>query len=290
MRYHTLESDTRHSQSFRVVSGTGNEMKGPPRADDRGDPLVPGTGDARASMEWPQDLLFGGNRLLSVLPSTVLDRLRPDLEPVSLAAGEVIHDAGQAMEWHYFPTTAVIAMVYTVRQGTTTETGCVGNTGVTGLARLLGSSTTPNEAVVAIGGDAFRIRPRTLLAEFDRSARLRRLVLRYAQAMIIQISQTAVCNRLHHVDMRFCRWLLLARDCAGSDNIGVTQEFVAHMLGVRRECISHAAHRLQDAGLLRNRRGRIAIIDPAGLERAACECYDVVRREFDRMLDEGAME
>lgn len=223
------------------------------------------------------------NRLLASLPGALLVELRPYLEPVSLRAGEVIHAPGQCLDFLYFPTTAIVSLICTLEQGTTTETGLIGNEGAIGIALILGSTSTQSEAVVAVAGEACRIRATRLLQEFQHNEPLRALLLRYTQALITQISQTAVCNRLHHVDARLCRWLLLARDRTRARKIPITQEFIARMLGVRRECVNQAIHRLQRAGLVNNGRGHIEILDPAGLEAAVCECYGVVRTEFDRL-------
>ena len=224
------------------------------------------------------------NRLLAALPDSAVERLRPHLEPVRLESGEVIAEPGQGVDYLYFPTTAVVALIYTDHHGATAETGLVGNSGLTGIARLLGSGFTPNGVMVAVGGFAFRVAARVMLQAFQGNPSLHALLLRYAQTMMVQIAQTAVCNRLHHVDTRLCRWLLLARDCGRSQDIRVTQETIAHILGVRRECVTHAAHRLQEAGLIRNSRGHITILDDPGLEAAACECYAVVRSQFERLL------
>lgn len=229
------------------------------------------------------------NRLLAGLPLALRDVLRPHLEPVSLRVGEVLYEPGQYLEYIHFPTTAIISLVYTVERGATTETGLVGNEGAAGISVILGGDTASSEALVVMAGEAYRMRTQALLPEFQRNEVLRTLLLRYIQALITQISQNAVCNRLHQVDVRLCRWLLLARDRVQTPQIRLTHEFIGNMLGVRRECVTHAAHRLQQAGLIRNGRGKITILDVAGLEAAACECYRVVRSEFDRMLEEQAV-
>lgn len=235
-------------------------------------------------MRASETLSIKDNRLLAALPDSAVDGLRAHLEPVRLASGEVLSEPGRGVDHLYFPTSALVALIYTDHHGATAETGLVGNSGLTGIARLLGSGFTPNGLVVAVGGLAFRVPAPVMLRAFQDDAPLRTVLLRYAQTMMVQIAQTAVCNRLHHVDTRLCRWLLLARDCGRSDDIRVTQESMAHILGVRRECITHAVHRLQQAGLIRNTRGKVTILDGPGLEATACECYGVVRGEFERLL------
>lgn len=225
----------------------------------------------------------GDNRLLAALPGAGLNGLGSHLERVSLRAGEVLYAPGQRLDYMYFPTTAIVSLVCTLERGASMETGLVGNEGAVGIALLLGSDTAPNEAVVAISGEVFRLRGGALQEEFQSNVQLRALLLRYTQALITQISQTGVCNRLHQVDVRLCRWLLLARDRMGTSQIPITQEFMAHMLGVRRECVNQAVHRLQRSGLVNNGRGHIEILDPSGLEASACECYSVIRSEFDHL-------
>jgi CRP-like cAMP-binding protein len=203
---------------------------------------------------------------------------------LALTLGDVIYEPGERMDYIYFPTSAVVSLVYTMEKGATAEMGLVGNEGVVGIALFMGGDTTPNQAVAQVAGGALRMRAQAMLEEFRRGGPFQLALLRYTQALITQISQTAVCNRLHQVEQRLCRWLLLTRDRLPSDQILMTQEFIAHMLGVRREGVTVAAHRLQDAGLIRYRRGHITILDREGLEAAACECYRVVKDEFDRLL------
>ena len=211
-------------------------------------------------------------------------RLRPALEPVAFALGDVIYEPGERMEHVYFPTSAVVSLIYTMEDGDTAEMGLVGNEGVVGIALFMGGDTTPNQAVVQVAGGALRMKAQALLDEFRRGGPFQLALLRYTQALLTQISQTAVCNRLHPVEQRLCRWLLMTRNRLPSDEVRMTQEFIAHMLGVRREGVTAAAHRLQKAGLIRYRRGHITIVDREGLEAAACECYRVVKDEFDRLL------
>ena len=215
-------------------------------------------------------------------------RLRPALESVAFALGDVVYDTGRRMEHIYFPTSAVVSLIYTMEDGATAEMGLVGNEGVVGIALFMGGETTPNQAVAQVAGGAWRMKAQALLEEFRRSGPFQLALLRYTQALITQISQTAVCNRLHPVEKRLCRWLLLTRDRVRSDEILMTQEFIAHMLGVRREGVTAAAHHLQKAGLIRYARGHITILDRERLEAAVCECYSVVKTELDRLLRPGA--
>lgn len=230
------------------------------------------------------------NRLLAALRPATRDAVRAALEPVTLQAGATLCEPGQRLDYLYFPTTAIVGLVYTLADGATTETGLVGNEGAAGIPLFLGSETAPHEAVVTVGGHAFRMRAHDLHHAFHRIYDFRAMLLRYTQAMLVQVSQNAVCNRLHSLDTRLCRWLLLTRDRLQTREIRATQEFVAQMLGVRRECVTLAVHRLQEAGLVRKTRGHIIIVDDEGLEAAVCECYGAVRAEFERLLgaDHGA--
>jgi CRP-like cAMP-binding protein len=234
----------------------------------------------------PGDLL--DNRLLAPLPAEVYERLRPALEPVAFSLGDVVYDTGRRMEHIYFPTSVVVSLIYTMEDGATAEMGLVGNEGVVGIALFMGGETTPNQAVAQVAGGAWRMKAQILLEGFRRGGAFQLALLRYTQALITQISQTAVCNRLHPIEKRLCRWLLLTRDRVPSDEILMTQEFIAHMLGVRREGVTAAAHHLQEAGLIRYARGHITILDRARLEAAVCECYGVVKTELDRLLRPGA--
>jgi CRP-like cAMP-binding protein len=191
------------------------------------------------------------------------------------------------MDYIYFPTTAVVSLIYTMEDGTTAEMGLIGNEGAVGIALFMGGNTTPNQAVAQVAGGAFQMKVTTLLEEFRRGGAFQLALLRYTQALITQISQTAVCNRLHPIEKRLCRWLLLTRDRVPSDELLMTQEFIAHMLGVRREGVTTAAHHLQQAGLIHYTRGHITILNRAGLEATACECYQVVKTELDRLLARG---
>jgi CRP-like cAMP-binding protein len=224
------------------------------------------------------------NRLLAALPADVRERLQPDLESVPLALGKVIYEAHDALSHVYFPTTAIVSLLYTMENGSSAEMGVVGCDGVVGIAVFMGGDTTPNRAVVQSAGDAFRLPLDPFREEFRRSGELHRLLLLYTQALLTQMSQTAVCNRLHSIEQQLCRWLLLSHDRLESNELVMTQELIANMLGVRREGVSVAAHRLQQAGLIRYRRGHITIADRPGLESRVCECYQVVKTECDRLL------
>jgi CRP-like cAMP-binding protein len=224
------------------------------------------------------------NRLLSALPRADRERFLPGLERVEFALGDVLYEASGRLEYAYFPVGAVVSMLHTMEDGATAEAGRCGNDGVIGVSLFLGGDTTPDRAVVQIAGGAMRIRARALQAEFARGGALQQLLLRYTQSLLTQIAQTAVCNRLHPVEKRLCRLLLLSHDCVPSDELFMTQEIIASILGGRRESVTVAAAHLQDAGLIRYSRGHIQVLDRVGLERAACECYRVVRSESDRLL------
>jgi CRP-like cAMP-binding protein len=224
------------------------------------------------------------NRLLAALPDEVFDRLLPHLQPVSFALGGVVYESSEQMEHLYFPTTCIVSLLYTMTDGATAEMGLVGNDGVVGIALFMGGNTVPNRAVVQVAGDAFRVHAPVIQEEFKLGGPCQMLLLRYTQALITQISQTAVCNRLHTVEQRLCRWLLLTHDRVESAELRLTQEFIANMLGGRRESVTKAARHLQAAGLIRYVRGHITILDRQGLEAASCECYQVVKTEFDRLL------
>ena len=204
------------------------------------------------------------NRILSGLPPDDRVRILRALQPVTFALGEVVYESGGHLEHMYFPTTAVVSLLYTMEDGSTAEMGLTGNDGVVGIALFLGGETTPNRAVAQIAGEAFRMKARILRQEFARGGSLQHVLLRYTQALITQISQTAVCNRLHPVEKRLCRWLLLCHDRVKSEELEMTQEFISNMLGGRRESVTVAAGHLQDAGLIHYSRGHIAILDRKG--------------------------
>lgn len=224
------------------------------------------------------------NRLIAALPSDVYERVRPNLAPVTLSLSEIIYARGGRPECVYFPTEAVVSLLYTTEDGATAEVGMTGNDGIVGIALFLGGETAPNRAIVQIAGGVFRMRADVLQEEFARGGAFQKLLLRYTQSFLTQVSQTAVCNRLHPVEKRLCRWLLLCHDRVQADQLTMTQEFISNMLGTRRESVTIAAARLQDAGLIHYSRGTITILDRPGLESAGCECYRTVRSEFDRLV------
>ena len=216
------------------------------------------------------------NRILQGLPPSDRARLIGAVQPVAFTLGDVVCEAGKPLDYIYFPTTAVVSSLYTTEDGATTEMFLVGNDGVVGVSSFLGGGITPNQDVVVVGGEALRMKASALRDEFRLGGALQALLLRYTQALITQISQTAVCNRLHAVEQRLCRWLLMCRDRVERDELEMTQEFISNMLGGRRETVTVAAGRLQDAGLIRYSRGHITIVDRRGLEAIVCECYLVV--------------
>lgn len=230
------------------------------------------------------------NRLLAALPSDEYERLRPGLQQVSFPLGKVVYEFGGQLDYVYFPTTAIVSLLYTMENGASAEMGLTGNDGVVGIALFMGGGTMPNRAVVQSAGDALRMKAKLLQDEFARGGKFQYLLLRYTQALITQISQTAVCNRLHSVDQQLCRWLLLSHDRVKADELIMTQELIADMLGVRREGVTVAAGRLQDAGAISYVRGHITILNRHKLEETVCECYRVVKNEFDRLLGSDFVE
>jgi CRP-like cAMP-binding protein len=224
------------------------------------------------------------NRLLAALPPDEYERLRPQLQPVTFSLGEVVYEFGGQLDYVYFPTNSIVSLLYTMTNGTSAEMGLTGNDGIVGIALFMGGGTMPNRAVVQSAGSALRMKAKVLQEEFAMGGKFQQLLLRYTQALITQISQTAVCNRLHSVDQQLCRWLLLSHDRIDSNELIMTQELIADMLGVRREGVTVAAGRLQDSGAISYARGRIQILDRAKLEQTVCECYRVVKEEFDRLL------
>jgi CRP-like cAMP-binding protein len=226
------------------------------------------------------------NHLLAALPTEEFERLAPHLELVPMLLGEILYEPGGQLQHAYFPTTAIVSLQYVTESGASSETAGVGNEGVVGISLFMGGDTTPSSAVVQTAGHAYRLERRLLKQEFDRGGFLHRLLLRYTQALITQMNQTAACNRHHSVEQQLCRWLLLTLDRLPSNELVMTQELVASMLGVRREGITEAAGNLQRAGLIRYRRGHIAVLERAGLEAAACECYAVVKKELGRLLSD----
>ena len=226
------------------------------------------------------------NHLLGALPTAEFERLAAHLKLVPMPLGEVLYEPGEQLQHAYFPTTAIVSLHYVMESGASAETAGVGNEGVVGIALFMGGDTTPSSAVVKTAGHAYRLERRLLKQEFDRAGLFQRLRLRYTQALITQMTQTAACNRHHSVEQQLCRWLLSTLDRLPSHDLIITQELVASMLGVRREGITEAAGKLQDAGFIRYRRGHIAVIDRSGLESHACECYAVVRNELSRLLSD----
>jgi CRP-like cAMP-binding protein len=226
------------------------------------------------------------NQLLAALPAAELERLAPRLEAATLPLGQMLYEPGEQLEHAYFPLSAIVSLHYVTASGACASVASVGNEGVLGVSLFMGGDTTSSSAVVQTAGEAFRLERRALKQEFDRHGPLQRLLLRYTQALMAQMTQTAVCNRHHSVEQQLCRWLLTTLDRVPSGQIVMTQELVAGMLGVRREGITAAAGRLQDAGFIRSRRGHIAVLERAGLETLVCECYAVVKNEFRRLLSE----
>jgi CRP-like cAMP-binding protein len=226
------------------------------------------------------------NHLIAALPTAEYERLAPHLKLVPMPLGEVLYEPGEQLQHAYFPTTAIVSLHYVMDTGASAETAGVGNEGVVGIALFMGGDTTPSSAVVKTAGHAYRLERRLLKQEFDRAGVLQRLLLRYTQALITQMTQTAACNRHHSVEQQLCRWLLSTLDRVPSRELIITQELVASMLGVRREGITEAAGKLQHAGFIRYRRGHIAVLDRSGLETRACECYAVVRKELRRLLSD----
>lgn len=224
------------------------------------------------------------NRLLAALPPEEYERLVPQLQHVLFSLGEVVYEFGGRLDHVYFPTTAIVSLLYTMENGSSAEMGLTGNDGIVGIALFMGGGTMPNRAVVQSAGTALRMKAAVLQDEFARGGKFQQLLLRYTQALITQISQTAVCNRLHSVEQQLCRWLLLSHDRLKVDELIMTQELIADMLGVRREGVTVAAGRLQDAGGISYVRGHIKILDRQKLEATVCECYRVVKDEFYRLL------
>jgi CRP-like cAMP-binding protein len=224
------------------------------------------------------------NRLLAALPAAEYERIRALLRPVEFSLGEVVYEFAGQLDYVFFPTTSIISLLYTMENGTSAEMGLTGNDGVVGIALFMGGGTMPNRAVVQSAGGALRMKAKVLQDEFALGGKFQQLLLRYTQALITQISQTAVCNRLHSVEEQLCRWLLLSHDRLQTDELIMTQELIADMLGVRREGVTVAAGRLQDAGAISYVRGHIQILDRPKLEETVCECYRVVKEEFERLL------
>ena len=229
---------------------------------------------------------FKRNRLLSSLPDAEWKRWSASLEAVEMPLGEVIYEPGVALKYVYFPLTSIVSLLYVMENGASAEIAVVGNEGIVGVSLFMGGESTPSRAVVQSAGSGCRLSANLMKVEFNRAGPVLHLLLRYTQALITQMAQTAVCNRHHSLDQQLCRWLLLSLDRLQGDELIMTQELIANMLGVRREGVTEAAFKLQKAGLIRYSRGHITVLDRAGLEARTCECYAVVKREYDRLLPE----
>jgi len=224
------------------------------------------------------------NQLIAALPDAAWQRWLPDLESVDMPLGQVLYESGGVLTHVYFPTTAIVSLLYVMENGASAEIAVVGNEGIVGIALFMGGDSTPSRAVVQSAGQGYRLSADAMKLEFDRAGPVSHLLLRYTQALITQMAQTAVCNRHHSLDQQLCRWLLLSLDRLLGNELVMTQELIANMLGVRREGVTEAAHKLQQAGLIRYARGHILALDRPGLEKCSCECYAVVKQEYDRLL------
>ena len=224
------------------------------------------------------------NHILDALPAADFQRIVPHLELIPMQLGEVLYEPGIRLRHVYFPTTSIVSLLYVMEDGASAEIAIVGNEGILGISLFMGGDTTPSRAVVQSAGHGYRLKAQLLKDEFGRFGPTMHLLLRYTQALITQMSQTAVCNRHHSVDQQLCRWLLLSLDRLASSELTMTQELIANMLGVRREGVTEAAGKLQQDGLIRYARGRISVLDRPGIEARSCECYQVVKAEFDRLL------
>jgi CRP-like cAMP-binding protein len=224
------------------------------------------------------------NELLAALSAAELKRMRPYLEPVIMSLGHVVYESGRHVDHVYFPTDCIVSLLYVLENGSSAEIAVVGNEGVVGVSIFMGGETTPSRAVVQSAGTAYRLPGQLMKNEFNRGGSMQHLMLRYTQSLLTQMAQTAVCNRHHSVDQQLCRWLLLSIDRLPSPEITMTQELIANMLGVRREGVTEAAGKLQKEGVISYRRGHIKVLDRPKLEEMSCECYEVVRRETERLL------
>ena len=232
-----------------------------------------------ASAEGPKQ-----NQLLAMLPEVEWVRWLPQLELADMPLGKVLYESGGKVTHVYFPTTSIVSLLYVMENGASAEIAVVGCEGIVGISLFMGGESTPSRAVVQSAGKGYRLKASLMMDEFNRAGPVMHLVLRYTQALITQMAQTAVCNRHHSLDQQLCRWLLLSLDRLKCDELVMTQDLIANMLGVRREGVTEAAGNLQAAGLIRYRRGRITVLDRAGLEKRTCECYAVVKKEYDRLL------
>jgi CRP-like cAMP-binding protein len=228
------------------------------------------------------------NRLLAALPEESYRALLPSLEGIPLPLGMVVYESGGSQGYVYFPTSSIVSLLYVLENGASAEIAVTGNEGLVGIALFMGGETTPSRAVVQSAGHGYRLKAAVLKKQFEAGGALQYLLLRYTQALITQMTQTAVCNRHHAVDQQLCRWLLLSLDRLPGNELVMTQELIANMLGVRREGVTEAAGKLQAEGLIQYSRGRITVLDRARLEARVCECYAVVKKEYDRLLPESA--
>jgi CRP-like cAMP-binding protein len=226
------------------------------------------------------------NHLLAALLDADFDRLAPHLDPIMMRLGDVLYESGAAVNHVYFPTSSIVSLHYVLENGSSSEIAGVGNEGMLGISLFMGGNTTPSRAVVQTAGHGYRLKAAVLLEEFNRAGPVMRLLLRYTQALLTQMAQTAICNRHHTVDQQLCRWLLLTLDRLPTTELTMTQELIASMLGVRREGVTVAAGRLQARGFISNRRGHISVLDRGGLEGEVCECYEVVKKEFARLMSD----
>ena len=224
------------------------------------------------------------NRLLAAFAGEERRRCLPLLEPVELPLGHILYESGNTLSHVYFPTTAIVSLLYVLENGASAEIAVVGNEGLVGVSLFMGGGSTPSRAVVQSAGQGYRLKAKDMKDEFSRGGPVMHLVLRYTQALITQMSQTAVCNRHHTLDQQLCRWLLLSLDRLEGSELVMTQELIANMLGVRREGVTEGATKLQNAGLITHSRGLVTVLDRVGLEHRTCECYAVVKKEYDRLL------
>ena len=226
------------------------------------------------------------NHLLAALLESDFARLSPHLEPIMMRLGDVLYESGGQLQYVYFPTSAIVSLHYVLENGGSSEIAGVGNEGILGISLFMGGNTTPSRAVVQTAGHGYRLKSHILMDEFNRAGPVMRLLLRYTQALLTQMSQTAVCNRHHTVEQQLCRWLLLTLDRLPGNELTMTQELIANMLGVRREGVTVAAGKLQENGYISYRRGHITVLDRVGLEAEVCECYEVVKKEFARLMSD----
>jgi CRP-like cAMP-binding protein len=224
------------------------------------------------------------NRLLAALPAEDYNQLLPDLEPVRMPLEWAVYESGGQLSYLYFPTTSIVSLLYVTQSGASAEIAIAGNEGLVGISLLLGGESTPSRAVVQSAGNGYRLKASVLKRQFALGGELQHLALRYTQALITQMAQTAVCNRHHALEQQLCRWLLLSLDRLTGNELRMTQELIANMLGVRREGVTEAAGKLQAEGLIHYSRGHITVLDRPNLERRVCECYTVVKKEYDRLL------